>query len=523
MYIVVSNTNKIPSKLSSFAVELWPLDEFITKAGSDEGIDIEEGLWIDVAVLNKDIYDAICSDEESKSKILFYRFSSTPEPEFLADEEVYVEYPAAEDAGMPESGIDDVSNVQNVLVPPEAPIPEAAPEAPIFNEPVVEQIPPQPQMQPPIVEEQPTQPIIEQPIVEQPTIPQQPIVAQPTVPQQVIPPVEHQEPVATVPVTDLYPQPEKHTSANTSTIDGLPIVDQKNLNENVSGKPTEADLNILIQGDPDDEVEEKGDKTAKVILFGSSKGGTGKTFTCCMSAYWYAKTHPNQKIALADFDIVDGQIGITINKISPTVQQYYTYFINNHGTFDNLYACRVKSDRFSPNIDFYLAPSQDIPQITNNTYFWKNVFEHLITHYDVVFVDTGIDYMGKIPISSLYKIADKIIITSNTSINSVKSVVREFKTIGGQRKNIVFDGSEHILDRCNIVLTRVSDETPAINRSVVTNLSGFAPIIAAFGNIDSIISKIQWEQQWQLIDENPDITALLDEITSFDDEKSQEK
>ena len=262
--------------------------------------------------------------------------------------------------------------------------------------------------------------------------------------------------------------------------------------------------------------------SAKVILFGSSKGGTGKTFTALVSAYWYAKTHPNQKVALADFDIIDGQIGITINKLGPTLQDYYKNYIGGNTDFSYLNNVRVRSDHFASNIDFYLAPAQDIPEITENVTFWIDVFKQLLSNYDVVFFDSGIDYLGKAPISMLYKMADRIIITCNPSINSVKSVVKQLTTLCGRRKNNVFNPKNNILDKCNVVLTRVYNKMVLpdgtvmdnpINELVGDNITQVGvPIIAAFGNIDNIISQVQWYQRWELIDENPDIIEQLEYI-----------
>ena len=194
------------------------------------------------------------------------------------------------------------------------------------------------------------------------------------------------------------------------------------------------------------------------------------------------------------------------------MQDYYKLNHNGRKEFTYLENCKVKSDNFSPNIDFYLAPSQDIPQITNDFDFWKELFELLITNYDVVFFDSGIDYLGKAPISMLYKIADKIVITSNPSINSVKSVIKQFKTLSGQRPNNVFKRGDDILSKVNVVLTRVMESNKEINQIVESNLSKFAPVVAKFGNIDDIISQVQWYQRWYLIDKDPNITKALDKI-----------
>ena len=154
-------------------------------------------------------------------------------------------------------------------------------------------------------------------------------------------------------------------------------------------------------------------------------------------------------------------------------------------------------------------------KITNDDEFWKTIYNLLIQNYDVVFFDTGIDYMGKTPISDLYKVADKIIITCNTSINSVKSIIKQILTLSGKRPNNVFDASDDIISRINIVLTRVSDEYEDVNELVVNRLSRYAPIIAAFGNIDGLIYRIQWGGTWNLIDEQDDILDNLRRITDL--------
>ena len=226
---------------------------------------------------------------------------------------------------------------------------------------------------------------------------------------------------------------------------------------------------------------------------------------------------PDEKIAIADFDIIDGQIGITINKLGPTILDYYKLAKSGRNEFQYLENCKVKSDHFSPNIDFYLAPSQDIPKVTNDLEFWNDVFTKLIENYDIVFFDSGIDYLGKQPISQLYKIADKIFITNNPSINSTKSVIKQFKTLSGQRVNQVFKPSDGILKRSKVIITRAYENNDDINNIVASNISLFVPIAAIFGNIDTIISEIQWYQRWSLIDEHPEIYNQLDKIIDFTD------
>ena len=255
----------------------------------------------------------------------------------------------------------------------------------------------------------------------------------------------------------------------------------------------------------------KSSKPAKVILFGSSKGGTGKTFTCLLTAYRYASMHPDEKIALADFDIIDGQVGITLMLATPTLLNYYKLYKSGKNSFEDLYTCHTNKDKFGPNIDFYLAPEVDFPEVTDNNNFWENVFRHLISNYDTVFFDSGIDYLGKAPISKLYKIADKILLTSNTSINSVKSVGKQLETLAGIRKNNIFKPEDKILDRVKIILTRVS-KVNDINKIATDFLQEYAPIVAAFSDMDSQITRTQWYQEWQNWNNYPRICEYLDKV-----------
>ena len=346
--------------------------------------------------------------------------------------------------------------------------------------------------------------------IEQPVVKEEPQVQPRTEPQREEVPVE--EPPKQVEQPKAVEQPRQEDKQDVYGIGDMDVLDS-NINDYATTKLNRMRMDALI--DEDDIDEKKSAKPAKVIMFGSSKGGTGKTFTCLITAYRFAQTHPNLRIALADFDIIDGQVGININRVTPTMKDFYAQYKAGHDTFSYLNNCSLHNEHFNSNLDFYLAPPMDIPELTEDTEYWQKVFELLLLNYDVVFFDTGIDYLGKPPISKLYQIADKIIITCNPSINSVKSIIKQLKTLSGQRKNPVFTPEMKILDRVSVVLTRVYADSE-INNIVVSNITKYVDVIAAFGNIDDIISKVQWYQQWELIGNNSRICATLDNIANID-------
>lgn len=450
--LVVTRDPRIPPDITSSDYEVWSKEEFIAGAGSDEGISIESALYYNIDSLDEDIYNAI--REGLDIHTVYYTFS-----------DVSVNLPFEIKEGL----------IRYEVAPPQ---------------PVEPPVQPTPVQEEPLFEEELYKALQETQAKEQPA---------PVLPPVQTPPVQEER----------FPEQEELKIADLSVLSGNEGVVAPNIlnTQNIE--------NLLLYDAPDQVSTVTKETPAKVILFGSSKGGTGKTFTCLLSAYRYAKTHPEKRVALADFDIIDGQIGITINKNNPTLADFYRQYKAGNTDFSYLSNMIVKNEHFSANLDFYLAPPMDVPEITNNTEFWRHVFKLLITNYDTVFFDTGIDYLGKEPISKIYKFADKIILTSNTSINSVKSIIKQLQTLSGKRKNNVYSAELKLLDKVSIVLTRVSSSN-ATNDIVIANLTKYAPIVAAFGNIDDQISKSQWYQQWEIWDYEDKVNKYLDQIVSLD-------
>lgn len=252
-------------------------------------------------------------------------------------------------------------------------------------------------------------------------------------------------------------------------------------------------------------------KEARVYLFGSSKGGTGKTFTSLISAYRFAKVNPELKIAVSDFDIIDGQIGITIHKMQPTMYDFFKQWKLGNTDFATMRKYKTNYDKFPSNIDFYLAP-KDV-NIKNDN-FWKSIFVNLIRNYDVVFFDSGIDYMNYSPISTLYKIADKIILISTTSIKSVSSVVKQINRLKGVIPNEIFKKEDDIGKKLNLVITQVSEDDN-MNETVFELFRSNIDIIATFGIITSDIQKAEYLGEWDIFDNKKNFNNALDRITKY--------
>ena len=90
MFIVVSNNDKMPPDLVGTQIEHWSRDEFIIKGSADEGIDIDEGIYFDVACLDQELYENLLEYASYGVLIVYYRFEDTPDVSFKMMDEVKV-------------------------------------------------------------------------------------------------------------------------------------------------------------------------------------------------------------------------------------------------------------------------------------------------------------------------------------------------------------------------------------------------------------------------------------------------
>lgn len=309
----------------------------------------------------------------------------------------------------------------------------------------------------------------------------------------------------------------ENNNGNTNNFNSDDLNDN-DIDENIS--------NLLNDSASDSDVYSDGSeapKEARMIVFGSSKGGTGKTFTAIMSTYVYAKDHPDERIALVDFDIIDGQVGISIHKVRPTLARYYTEYQKGYRDFRSMSNFSVKGNNVFPqNVDFYLAPTSG-SAISNNN-FWYNVLENCMQNYDLVVFDTGIDYLNLVPISYAYKIADKINIVTTTSIKSVNSVIKQIGRLKGEIKSAgkdqdgeftewVFTKDDGLESRINVIITQMV-QGDKMNKTIYNNLSSKANVIATFGVITDSVSSAEFFGEWNIFDSRKEILDAFRTIMS---------
>lgn len=260
----------------------------------------------------------------------------------------------------------------------------------------------------------------------------------------------------------------------------------------------------LMDARPEEDVGEQGQKVGRIITFGSAKGGSGKTFTSIITAYYYAKDHPNEKVCILDLDVEEPQVGIAIKTLMPTVKGFYADYSVGNDEFEYLKKCRVNTHNylmnkaFPSNLDFYLTPREIHP--IRDEDFWQCVMKRLFSNYDMVILDTGTTYTETDAIISAYKVADKVNLVTMANLASTVTVGEQVKRLTGEIENNVYTPEDEIEGKINLVVTNTTDSR--VCQSIITKLNEECPIIATFGNLSDKINDIQILGKWDMFDNN---------------------
>lgn len=293
---------------------------------------------------------------------------------------------------------------------------------------------------------------------------------------------------------------ELHPSPISNVNDGI-NVDEHALNE------INAALSML---DAEPEVDENGLSIGKIITFGSAKGGAGKTFTSIITAVYYAKDHPNERVCLLDLDVEEPQVGAAIRMLKPTIRSFYSeYEVGNTG-FEYMEKCKAKNSHMPPNLDFYLTPRDSHAVVDPD--FWETCMYNLFTNYDMTILDTGTTYMDTPAIVSAYKVADKINLVTQASLTSTLAVEDQIKRLTGEKPNDVYSAEDDLMSKINLIITNSYDDT--ICNTIVDAMADKANIIAKFGNLSQKINEIQILGVWDMFDNNPAFRQGMRDIYS---------
>lgn len=250
-----------------------------------------------------------------------------------------------------------------------------------------------------------------------------------------------------------------------------------------------------IYGDNDEIVIPEDDgRQGKVIAVTSSKGGSGKSTVSMALAAYIAKAsrlseeqnleRERLKVCVVDFDTRDGQLGFLNGQTSPTVFN----IIGDASVVGNEIPQEAikKGIYSSPNIeaDFIFAPRRTRHAKEIKPQFYVSIIHELKAMYDLIILDTSVNYLDPLLEEVAYPMADKIILVTDMGISSIMGMARWItETTSPKEKG----GSGIDKNKIGITVNKVMD---GVNMGAdrIKKTSMGVPIIAMLPNAPKLIT-----------------------------------
>lgn len=178
----------------------------------------------------------------------------------------------------------------------------------------------------------------------------------------------------------------------------------------------------------EDDEDDDNPYLGKVVVFTSSKGGSGKSTVAITVASCLAYASENSvkegledrplKVCIVDFDVRDGQIGFLTGNAKPTVINLRLNGISR----ETIEATAIHDPKLK--IDILLAPKR--PRSVDDTppEFYVELIQNLRKMYDYVILDTSVNYLDPLLEKVAYPTSDQIIFITDIVIQSIFSMTR---------------------------------------------------------------------------------------------------
>jgi len=171
-----------------------------------------------------------------------------------------------------------------------------------------------------------------------------------------------------------------------------------------------------------------------IVSSTSSKGGSGKTTTAMCTAITIAQGariasengsgFPPLKVCVVDMDVRDGQIGFSINQTSPSI---LTLYVSEDVSIPTIKKNIIQVDRFE--IDCLLAPKRGRTADYLTPQFYLDVLHKLRLMYDLIILDTSVNYLDPLLSQVVYPESDAILLVTNLSKGAVLGMPRWMEEI----------------------------------------------------------------------------------------------
>ena len=170
-------------------------------------------------------------------------------------------------------------------------------------------------------------------------------------------------------------------------------------------------------------------RNGMILASTSSKGGSGKsTVALCTSSmlYWASKNATDAglvdrplDVVVVDMDTRDGQIGFFLNESTPTVLNIVT---SQDLSRNNIRKNLVYNERLG--IHALLAPKRARTADYTTPEFYRDIISKLRTMFDVVVLDTSVNYLDPLISEVVLPMADAVLFVTNMSRGSVFGMTR---------------------------------------------------------------------------------------------------
>lgn len=161
-------------------------------------------------------------------------------------------------------------------------------------------------------------------------------------------------------------------------------------------------------------VQNSPEHKAQIISFFSAKGGVGKSMLA-LNTSLIINEKLNKKVLLIDLDLQFGDIALMVNKQNEmTIKEMF-----DDSPITTIEDMKPYLFRYKENCDMLFAPKdpESAEYISKDQV--KSILEILKKHYDVIIIDTGVNY-DEVTLNAL-DLSDQVIIVTNLEVTGLKN------------------------------------------------------------------------------------------------------
>ena len=228
-----------------------------------------------------------------------------------------------------------------------------------------------------------------------------------------------------------------------------------------------------------------------IVASTSSKGGSGKTTVALCTAsmlYHSSRLAVEQglreeplKVCVVDMDVRDGQIGFLLNQTKPTILNLYIE--EKHDPSVEAIRNNLVEHK-GMGIYALLAPKFGRTASVLKNDFYQDVIFKLTTIFDVVILDTSVNYLDRLLGEVVLPIADKIFFVTNLSKGSIFGMTRWMQEMVANK-----DVETHVeASKVGVIINQAMADV-GVDLELITKQAMDVPLVAAIPSDSAAVVK----------------------------------